>query len=96
MDAILTAMRSHTSVAAVQEMGCLALVRLSLNAENKVPAAEVEAEDWEGKTFFIFEGSGTISHFSTSCAQKAEVVIALGASIMEMRRGSEAPCKKMA
>ena len=30
-----------------------------------------------------------MSHFSTSCAQKAEVVIALGASIMKMRRDSE-------
>ena len=53
MDAVLTAMRSHASVAAVQENGCLALANLAINAENEVPAAEVEAEDWEGKTFLF-------------------------------------------
>ena len=50
VDAVLTAMRSHASVA-VQEQGCGALWNLAVNAENRVPAAEVEAEDWEGKTF---------------------------------------------
>ena len=56
VDAVLTAMRSHASVAAVQECGCGALGNLAVNAENEVPAAEVEAEDWEGKTFFHFRG----------------------------------------
>ena len=53
VDAVLTAMRSHASVAGVQESGCGALRNLAANAENKVPAAEVEAEDWEGKTFLF-------------------------------------------
>ena len=45
VDAVLTAMRSHASVAAVQECGCRALMNLAMNDENGVPAAEVEAED---------------------------------------------------
>ena len=49
MDAVLTAMRSHASVAAVQESGCGALKNLAKNAENEVPAAEVVVEDWEGR-----------------------------------------------
>ena len=55
MDAVLTAMRSHASVAAVQECGCGALRYLAVNAENKVPAAEVEAEDSQGKILFLID-----------------------------------------
>ena len=55
MDAVLTAMRSHASVAAVQECGCEALRNLAGNAENTVPAAEVEAEDSQGKILFLID-----------------------------------------
>ena len=41
-DVILTAMKQHASVAAVQEYGCLALYELNLeNAENKVTIANL-------------------------------------------------------
>ena len=55
MDAVLTAMRSHASVAAVQQWGCAALRNLAGNAENRVPAAEVEAEDSQGKILFLID-----------------------------------------
>ena len=55
VDAVLTAMRSHASVAAVQEYGCGALWNLAGNAENEVPAAEVEAEDSQGKILFLID-----------------------------------------
>ena len=53
MDAVVTAMRSHASVAKAQVHGCGALSMLARDGNNQVPAAEVEAEDWEGKTFLI-------------------------------------------
>ena len=56
VDAVLTAMRSHASVAAVQECGCRALRNLAVNnAENQVPAAEVEAEDSQGNILFLID-----------------------------------------
>ena len=55
MDAVLTVMRSHASVAAVQESGCGALMNLALYDENGVPAAEVEAEDSQGKILFLID-----------------------------------------
>ena len=55
VDAVLTAMRSHASVEAVQECGCEALGNLARNAENEVPAAEVEAEDSQGKILFLID-----------------------------------------
>ncbi len=39
MDVIVTAMKQHASVAAVQEHGCGALRNLAVNAENKVTIA---------------------------------------------------------
>ena len=54
VDAVLTAMRSHASVSAVQECGCGALCNL-VNAENEVPAAEVEAEDSQGKILLLID-----------------------------------------
>ena len=55
MDAVLTAMRSHASVAAVQEYGCGTISNLAMNDKNKVPAAEVEAEDSQGKILFLID-----------------------------------------
>ena len=55
VDAVLTAMRSHASVEAVQVCGCRALWNLAGNAENQVPAAEVEAEDSQGKMLFLID-----------------------------------------
>ena len=41
MDVILTAMKAHESVAAMQQDGCQALIKLALNnAENKVAIAD--------------------------------------------------------
>ena len=45
--AIVSAMRSHVSVAAVQEKWCGALMRHADNAENRVPAREMEEKDFK-------------------------------------------------